>query len=334
MTDLRTTYMGLELRSPLVASSSPLTSSVEGLRALEDAGIAAAVLPSLFEEQLAHEAASIDELLWLGSGSNAEADGYFPDLDDYNTGPQRYLRLVEGAKAAVGIPVIASVNGTSFLGLSTYARQLESAGADAVELNLYVVATDPDSSAFDLENQYVDLVASVRESIDVPLAVKVAPFFTAFAHTARSLAAAGADALVLFNRFYQPDIDVATLQVGPHLVLSSPDELRLRLRWLAIVRPLLHSTSLAATGGVHDAIDVAKALLVGADVTMMASVLLRRGLDHVTVVERELREWMGEHGFDSVTQFRGSMSHASVPDPQSYERAGYLKELLSFTPGR
>jgi dihydroorotate dehydrogenase (fumarate) len=331
MTDLSTTYLGLRLRTPLVASSSPLTSTPDGVRKLADAGISAVVLPSLFEEQLAHEAATLDELLWLGSGSSAEAEGYFPALDDYNTGPERYLRLVLDAKKAVDVPVIASLNGSTFGGMATFARQLESSGADAIELNIYMVAADPATTAFDLEQRYIDIVATVRDAVDVPLAVKVSPFFTAFAHTARSLVAAGADGLVMFNRFYQPDIDIQSLTVGPHLVLSSPQELRLRLRWLAIVRPLVEA-SLAATGGVHDATDVAKALLVGADVTMMASVLLRRGLDHVGVVERELTEWMADHEYESVRQLKGSMSQSSVPDTEAFERAGYLKELLSFKP--
>lgn len=331
MTDLSTTYLGLQLRTPLVASSSPLTSTPDGVRKLADAGISAVVLPSLFEEQLAHEAATLDELLWLGSGSSAEAEGYFPALDDYNTGPERYLRLVLDAKNAVDVPVIASLNGSTFGGMATFARQLESSGADAIELNIYMVAADPETTAFDLEQRYIDIVATVRDAVDVPLAVKVSPFFTALAHTARSFVAAGADGLVMFNRFYQPDIDIQSLTVGPHLVLSSPQELRLRLRWLAIVRPLVEA-SLAATGGVHDAADVAKALLVGADVTMMASVLLRRGPDHVGVVERELTEWMADHEYESVRQLRGSMSQSSVPDPEAFERAGYLKELLSFKP--
>ena len=330
MTDLTTTYLGLRLRSPIVASASTFTGELDNLVRLEDAGVAAVVLPSLFEEQLVHESLAVDQLLNTGS-HGAEADGYFPALDDYNTGPDQYLNLLERAKQRLRVPVIASLNGVSFGGLIHYARLLQTAGADALELNMYFVAADPDHTSLDVEQQYLDLVAGVRAAIDIPLAVKIGPAFTALAHTARELVGAGADGLVLFNRFYQPDIDLETLEVAPHLVLSTPDELRLPLRWIAILHRRI-GASLAATTGVHAAGDVAKVLLAGGDVAMMASALLKYGPEHVAVVEAGLRSWMAAHDYESVEQFRGSLAQRAVPDPEAYERANYMRTILSYTP--
>ena len=327
MTELTTRYLGLELRSPIVASASPLTGDVQALRELEAAGAGAVVLPSLFEEQLVHESLAVDHLLSTAAG--AEADGFFPALDDYNTGPDHYLDLLERAKEAVDIPVIASLNGVSSGGLIHYARLLQTAGADALELNLYFVAADPDHSGEAIEQQYLDLVAGVRTALDIPLAVKIGPAFTALAHTARRLVEAGADGLVLFNRFYQPDIDLETLEVVPRLVLSDSDELRLPLRWIAILHQRI-GAYLAATTGVHTFEDVIKVLLAGGDVAMMASALLKYGPDHVASVERDLRAWMQSHDYASVDQLRGSLAQRSVPDPEEYERANYMRTILSF----
>ena len=328
MTELATRYLGLDLRSPIVASASPLTGELDALVDLERAGVGAVVLPSLVEEQLVHDSLSLDHLLSVGQ-AGAETDGYFPELDDYNSGPDHYLNLVEQAKAALDVPVIASLNGVTFGGLIHYARLVQTAGADAVELNLYFVAADPERAAADIEQQYVDLVTGVRAALDVPFAVKIGPAFTSLAHTAAALVDAGADGLVLFNRFYQPDIDLDTLEVVPRLVLSTPDELRLPLRWIAILHRRL-AASLACTTGVHTAGDVAKVLLAGGDVAMMASALLQRGPSYVAEVEAGLRAWMADHDYASVDQLRGSLAQQAVPDPEAYERANYMRTILSY----
>jgi dihydroorotate dehydrogenase (fumarate) len=330
MTDLTTRYLGLTLRSPLVASASPLTGDVDMLRALEAAGAGAVVLPSLFEEQLTHEALQVHEMLEMGSDSNPEAAGYLPDLQHYNTGPSRYLRLIEQARAKLEIPIIASLNGVTPGGWTRYARLLSDAGAEAIELNIYRVVADVDASPRAIEQEECELVAAVKDATSVPVAVKLGPFFTAFAHFAADLVAAGADGLVLFNRFYQPDIDLVDLAVEPRLVLSDSEELRLPLRWIAILHGRLQA-SLAATTGIHTATDVAKALLAGADVTMMASALLRHGPDHLSVVESELVAWMADREYDSVDQLRGSVSQLSSSDPSAFERANYMKTLTSYS---
>jgi dihydroorotate dehydrogenase (fumarate) len=330
MADLGTSYLGLRLRTPLVASSSPLTADLAWLRRLEDAGASAVVLPSLFEEQLTGEALEIDRLLETGAESFGEALGYFPCLAGYNTGPDHYLELVQRAKQALGIPVIASLNGTTPGGWLEHARCLEEAGADALELNLYAVAADPEETSWALETRLRDLVLAVRGAIALPLAVKLSPFFTALAHTARELVGAGADGLVLFNRFYQPDLDLETLEVVPRLVLSSSDELRLPLRWIAILRGRL-AASLAATGGVHTRDDVLKVLLAGADVAMLASALLRAGPEHLQAVERGLAEWLEAREYASVEQLKGSLSQGAVPDPAAFERANYARTLKAWS---
>ena len=330
MTDLRTRYLGLELRSPLVASASPLTGELDDLRRLEAAGAAAAVLPSLFEEQLTHDQLQLDQLLEQTSEHVGEALSYFPDLADYHTGPSWYLELIEQAKRAVAIPVIASLNATTPGGWVRHARRLQDAGADALELNLYAVATDPLVGAAELEARQLELVAAVRAAVTVPLAVKLSPFFTAMANTAVRVAQAGADGLVLFNRFYQPDLDLDTLDVVPRLVLSTSEELRLPLRWIAILYGQVRA-SLAATSGVHTGTDAAKVLLAGADVAMMTSALLRHGPEHVHTVERELLAILHERDYRSVGQLRGSMSRRSIPDPAGFERANYVRTLASWS---
>jgi dihydroorotate dehydrogenase (fumarate) len=330
MADLSTRYLGLRLRTPLVASSSPLTGNLAGLRRLEDAGASAVVLPSLFEEQLTGEAMEIDRLLETGAETFGEALGYFPSLDDYNTGPDHYLELVQKAKEVLDVPVIASLNGTTPGGWLEHARWLEEAGADALELNLYAVAADPEENAWTLETRLREVVVAVRRAIAIPLAVKLSPFFSALAHTARELVAAGADGLVLFNRFYQPDLDLETLEVVPRLVLSTSEELRLPLRWIAILRGRVEA-SLAATSGVHTHEDVVKALLAGADVAMLASALLRFGPQHLRVVEQGLAEWLAVREYASVEQLKGSLSQRSVPDPAAFERANYARTLKSWS---
>jgi len=320
MTDLRTTYLGLPLRSPLVASASPATAYLHGLLALEAAGVAAVVLPSLFEEEADDAAPSdVDSL---------------PDLEFEGGGANRFVKLTAAAKEALHIPVIASINGTTPSGWISYAQRLEQAGADAIELNLYAVAADPWRSGARVEEGYLEVVRLVRGAVEVPLAVKLSPFLSATAHFCRRVVEAGADGLVLFNRFYQPDIDLDTLDVRPRVELSGPDELRLPLRWLALLRPLLPAVSFAATTGIHSGHDAAKALLAGADVAMMASALLRHGPAHVAQVEAELTAWMAERGHGSVADLRGAARHDRTTDPAAYERANYLRVLSSYRPHR
>lgn len=328
--DLSTTYLGLKLRSPLVASSGPLTARIDSLRALEQAGVAAVVLPSLFEEQIEHEDAQADRLADLGSDSNPEATGYFPDLADYESVADRYLRHVEEAKKALSIPVVASLNGETSGGWVRYARLLELAGADAIELNLYGLAADLDVTGRDVEDEQVELVALVKASLSIPLAVKIGPYYSAFGNQATRFIDAGADGLVLFNRFYQPDIDPKTRKVAPTLELSTSSELRLPLRWTAILSGRVEA-SLAVTTGVHTGADVARCLLAGADVAMMTSALLVNGPGHVAAVERELVEWAAESGFESVAQLKGSVSQRNVADPSAFERANYMSTLIGFT---
>jgi dihydroorotate dehydrogenase (fumarate) len=328
--DLSTTYMGLGLRSPLVASSGPLTARIDSLLALEQAGIAAVVLPSLFEEQIDHEDAQVDRLADLKSFSNPEATSYFPDLADYESVADRYMRHVEEAKKALSIPVVASLNGVTPGGWVRYARLLELAGADALELNLYGIAADIEVTGREVEDDQVDLVTLVKASLSIPLAVKIGPYYSALGHQAARIVGAGADGLVLFNRFYQPDIDPATRQVTPTLALSSSVEMRLPLRWAAILSGQVKA-SLAVTTGVHTGADVARCLLAGADVAMMTSALLLNGPEHVATVEEELVAWAAESGFESVAQLKGSVSQRHVTDPSAFERANYMTTLIGFT---
>lgn len=327
---LASDYLGLRLTSPLVASSSPLTGTLDGLRRLEDAGAAAAVLPSLFEEELAHGATEVDRLLETGAETFGEALSYFPELDDYATGPERYLELLGKAKACLGIPVIASLNGTTPGGWLEHATLIEQAGADALELNLYLVAADPETTAAEIEARDREIVAQVRRSVGIPISVKLSPYFTALAHTARELVAAGADGLTLFNRFYQPDLDVETREVVPRLTLSQSDDLRLPLRWVAILHGRIRA-SLAATSGIHELDDVVKVLLAGADVAMLASALLEAGPERLTELTSGLQQWLEEREYVSVDQLRGSVSQGAVADPMAYERGNYLKTLRSWS---
>jgi dihydroorotate dehydrogenase (fumarate) len=328
--NLSTRYLGIHLKNPLVASASPLTGKLDTLRQLEEAGAAAAVLPSLFEEQIEQEEAALQHLQEFHTDSFAESLDYFPELDSYNTGPDEYLDHIRAAKQAVGIPIIASLNGASPGGWTRYARMIEQAGADALELNIYVVPTAPELTGGQVEQRYVDLVASVREAIAIPLAVKVGPFFSSVPHMGRRLVEAGANGLVLFNRYLEPDIDLETLDVVPHLVLSTREELRLPLRWIAILRDLV-TASLAATSGVHESDDVLKVLLAGADVAMMASALLKQGPRHLSTVLEQVRNWLVEREYDSVEQMKGSVSKRNCANPSGFVRANYMKALVSYS---
>ncbi len=330
MTHLASAYLGLPLRSPIVASSSPLTGDLDSLRALDAAGVGAVVLPSLFEEQVTGESLAVHDLLEVAAGAHAEAvGGYLPELEDYNTGPTGYLRHLTAAKAQLDVPVIASLNGVTLGGWTRYARLLEDAGADAIELNIYRIAADVATSGRRIEAETIELVRSVCDTVAVPVAVKLGPYFSAFANLAGSLEEAGARGLVLFNRFYQPDIDLQTLDVTPNLTLSTSEELRLPLRWIAILHGRV-GMSLAATTGVHTWRDVAKVLLAGADVAMMASALLRDGPDVVAEVTADLQTWLTEREYDSVEQLKGSVSQRNAADPASFERANYVRTLTRY----
>jgi len=329
---LTTTYLGLELRSPLVASASPLTGRLESARRMQEYGAAALVLPSLFEEEILLEDSDLVLALEAGSEHFAEALSYFPNLDSYPNTAEYYLSLINDVKQAVQIPVIASLNATSSGGWVRYARLIEEAGADALELNLYRVAADPTRTGGDVETSELDVVRRVRECVAIPLAVKLAPYYSSFANFAAKVVEAGANGLVLMNRFYQPDLDPDSREVVPGIELSQPWELRLPLRWVAILRSqLAPPTSLAITTGVQRGTDAAKALLVGADVAMMTSAVLRQGPEHFTVVEQQLQEWMDANEYESVSELRGSVSYAATDDPSAFERANYRRTLHSWT---
>ena len=329
MSDLKTSYLGFTLANPIVASASPLSESVDRIRQLEDAGVSAVVLPSLFEEQLSIEGQALDSDLSRGSESFPESLSYFPDMTDYNLGPESYLELIQEAKTSVAIPVIASLNGVTRGGWTRYARLMEQAGANAIELNLYSLSTDTEESAVQVEKRYFDLVSEVRATVSIPLAVKLSHFFTAFPNVAKRLDTAGANALVMFNRFYQPDFDIEALEVVPSLVLSHSYELLLRLHWVGIVYGHVKA-DLAVTGGVHTAGDVLKSMMAGARVAMMTSALLRNGLGHVRVVLDDLTRWMEEHEYESIRQMQGSMSRRSATNPSAFERGNYMKVLSSY----
>ncbi|MEW6178841.1 MAG: dihydroorotate dehydrogenase-like protein [Chloroflexota bacterium] len=329
MADLTTTYLGLNLKNPLVASASPLSKKVEGVKRLEDAGISAVVMYSLFEEQIVHESHALDHYLTRGSESFAEALTYFPDLERYNIGPESYLELIYRIKKAVSIPVIGSLNGISTGGWINYAKRIEEAGADALELNIYYVPTDPKLTSQELEQTYVQLVRDVRKQINIPLAVKLSPYFTALPNLAAQLTEAGANGLVLFNRFYQPDFDIESLDVVPNLVLSTSDELRLPLRWVAILYGRIKA-DLALSSGVHNAKDVVKALMAGAKVAMTTSELLAKGIGRATEILNDLNNWLDEFEYKSVKQMIGSMSQQAVAEPAAFERANYMKALTSY----
>jgi dihydroorotate dehydrogenase (fumarate) len=330
MIDLTTQYLGLSLRNPLVASASPLTGSVDNLRSMEDAGIAAVVLPSLFEEQLRIESDTLDKDLWRGVEEFAEAVTYLPELSTYNMGPDGYLELIQEAKRRVQIPVIASLNGCTPGGWLTYAKEMEQAGADALELNLYTIEADPSRISKDVEDTYCDLVVQVKANVQIPVAVKLSPYFSAMANMARRLASSGADGLVLFNRFYQPDFDPEKLEVVPRLELSHRYELLLRLHWVAILYGKVDA-SLAVTGGVHETEDVLKVIMAGASAAMMTSALLQNGIRHIHRLLEGLMRWMADHEYESIRQMTGSMSQGSVAHPAAFERGNYMQVLSSYS---
>ena len=330
MIDLSTTYMSLELKNPIVASASPLCDSVDKIRLLEDHGIAAVVLPSLFEEQLIMDSETVDADLSRGAEAFPESSSFFPDLMNYNLGPYGYLELIRKAKQCVSVPVIGSLNGVSPGGWIQYALDIQQAGADAIELNIYSLVTNPARTGGQVENDYCDLVRQLRASLTIPIAVKISYFFSAIANFASRLDAAGANALVLFNRFYQPDLDIEELEVVPSLALSHPEELRLRLHWAAIIHEQI-GADMAITGGVHSAQDVLKSMMVGARVAMMTSALLQNGVEHLDTVRNAMIRWMEEHEYKSIRQMCGSMSQQNVPDPAAYERANYMRVLSSYT---
>jgi len=329
MTDLTTNYLGLELKNPLVASASPLSKKIENAQKLEAAGVGAIVMYSLFEEQIIHDSLELDHYLTRGTNSFAEAQTYLPDIGTYNMGPDKYLDHLAAIKAAVSIPVIASLNGVSRGGWTRYARFMQEAGADALELNMYYLPGDPDLSGHELEDNYVDLVGEVKNAISIPLAVKLSPFITAIPNFIRRLDGAGADGLVLFNRFYQPDFDLDELEVVRTLELSHSSDLLLPLRWISILYGKVEA-DLALTSGIHTAEDILKAMMAGAKVAMSASMILREGYDKVTSVLEDLVNWMEEHEYDSIKQMQGSMSQQSVSEPAAFERSNYIRILNSF----
>jgi dihydroorotate dehydrogenase (fumarate) len=327
--DLTTTYLGLRLRTPLVPSASPLSERIDGIRQMEDAGAAAVVLYSLFEEELVRDQWELQHHLDEHTDTFAEALSFFPAPARPRIGPEAYLNHIRRAKEAVDIPIIASLNGSSLGGWTAFAQQIEQAGADALELNVYTIPTNPEQSGEAVEGLYLDILRAVKAVVQIPVAIKLSPFFSNMAGMARQLDLAGADGLVLFNRFYQPDIDLDTLEVWPHVLLSTPQDLRLPLRWIGILHGRV-AADLAATGGVHDAADVVKLLLVGARITMMASALLRHGIDHLRLVEQRLQHWLETHEYESVHQLQGSLSQRYAPDPGAFERAQYLRALRTY----
>ncbi len=330
MPDLHTSYLGLPLKSPLMASAGPFTGQLDRLVELELAGAGAVVLPSIFEEQIEHETAEIDRLYTVHGESFNEATSFFPEVDDYGSAIDSYLELIENAKMTVDIPVIASLNGANIGGWVKYARLLEGAGADALELNLYTVAADPDISGASLEAEHLELVALVAEEVDVPVAVKISPYYSSMSSFVVGLQRSGAAGVVMFNRFYSPDLDLETLEVAPRIALSTPEELRLPLRWIGILREHL-TMSIAGSTGVHSGFDAAKLLLAGADVAMTTSALLHHGPGHLRTIEAQLCDWMDEHDYESVAQMRGAVASHAATDPAAYERANYIGNIATYT---
>lgn len=328
---LATNYLGLKLRSPLVPSASPLAEDVDNIRRMEDAGAAAVVLYSLFEEQIVSERLELDQRLAQGTQSFAEALTFFPELGEYRVGPEEYLALIADAKKSVEIPIIASLNGSSHGGWIHYAQDMQQAGADAIELNIYHIPTDMDQSGSEVEESTLEIFKSVKSSVTIPVAVKLSPFFSNFANMAKRLDDAGADGLVLFNRFYQPDIDLDALEISPNVLLSTPMAMRLPLRWIAILYGRIKA-DLAATSGIYRGSDAIKMLMAGADITMLCSVLFKRGIDSISTIEQEMLEWLDKHEYESIEQLKGSMSQKNCPDPSSFERAQYMKALSTYRP--
>ena len=327
--DISTTYLGLKLKSPIVPSAGPLSQDISDIREMEDAGAGAVVLYSMFEEQIEHEALELDYHTSVHAESYAEATSYFPEPFEYKLGPDEYLNHIRKAKEAVSMPVIASLNGKSLGGWTDYSKKMEQAGADAIELNIYLLPTDVSKSASEIEKVYIDIVKSVRGAVNIPISVKMHPFFSATANMATQLTNAGADGLVLFNRFYQPDIDLENLDVVPNVILSTPMAMRLPLRWIAILYGKVKA-DLAATSGIYTEEDVLKMIMAGANVTMMLSSLLKFGVGHIADVTTRMKTWMEEHEYESIEQMRGSMSYMNVPDPAKFERANYMKVLHSY----
>ena len=327
--DLSTTYLGLKLKNPLVASSSPMCGEVSNIRRLEDAGASAVVLQSLFEEQIEQESEELDRFIEQAAEIGPESVSQFPELGHRVMGPEAYIEHIQKCKQAVKIPVIASLNGTSRGGWLSYAKQMAQAGADALELNIYHIPISADVTSEEVERQYIELVKAVKAEVHIPVAVKLGPYFSSLANMVRKLDATGVDGLVLFNRFYQPDFDLEALEVVPNLILSNSHELLLRLHWVAVLYGSVKA-DMALTGGVHCATDVVKSMMAGAKVAMMTSALLKRGISYLDTIATELLVWMGEHEYDSIKQMQGSMSRNAVPQPQAFERANYLKVLSSY----
>jgi len=328
--DLTTNYLGLKLRSPLVVSASPLSEYIDNIKRMEDAGAAAVVLYSLFEEQLRQDRLEMHKNLQQGTESFAESLTYFPEPDEFKLGPEEYLKHIAAAKKATRIPIIASLNGSSAGGWTDYAKQIQKAGADALELNIYYIPTDLNLTGTEVEMTYLDILKAVKANVSIPVAVKLSPFFSNFANMAKRLDQAGANGLVLFNRFYQPDIELESLEVKPNILLSTPMAMRLPLRWIALLHGKLKA-SLAATSGIHRASDALKMLMVGADVTMLCSTVIRHGIPQIAMIEREMVEWLKEHEYESVSQLKGSLSQKNCPEPAAFERAQYMKALTGYT---
>jgi dihydroorotate dehydrogenase (fumarate) len=329
--DLSTTYLGINLRTPLVVSASPLSQEIDDIKRMEDAGASAVVLYSLFEEQLTNDSLELDYYLTHHTESYAESLTFFPEPVQFHLGPEGYLNHIRKAKEAVKIPVIASLNGTSPGGWTAYAKEMEQAGADAIELNIYSIPADIHLSGAEVEHTYLDILEMIKPHVKIPVTVKLSPFFSNLAHMAKRMDEEGADGLVLFNRFYQPDINFETLEIQSNIILSTPQALRLPMRWIAILYGRIHC-SLAATSGIHTAQDVLKMLMVGADVTMLCSVLFRRGIEHIHNIEVDLAQWMNEHEFTSVRQLQGSMSQKHCANPGDFERAQYVQALQNYKP--
>lgn len=327
--DLSTTYMGLKLKNPIVPSSSPLSQNVDNVKKMEDAGAAAVVVYSLFEEQITHESGELDHYLSYGTESYAEALSYFPEPQQFHLTPYQYLDHIAALKKSVNIPVIGSLNGVSTGGWVKYAKNIEQAGADALELNIYYIATNPNLTGSEIETMYVDVLTEVKKNVKIPVAMKLSPFFTSMSNMARRLDNAGADALVLFNRFYQPDFDLEKLEVVPNLVLSTNWEMRLPLRWIAILSGNIKA-SLGATSGIHSHEDVIKVMMAGGDVAMMASELLVKGIGRITEIIDGLKDWMEKNEYSSIDMMKGSMSQKKIAQPAAFERANYMKLLQSW----
>jgi dihydroorotate dehydrogenase (fumarate) len=326
MVDLSTNYLGLRLRTPLVASASPLSNTLDGIRRLEDAGASAVVMYSLFEEQIRHDNAELDARLTAGTESFAESVTYLPQPSEFNAGPEEYLRQIRQAKDAVKVPIIGSINGATVGGWIEYAKQIEQAGADAVECNIYKIASAPDMSSAQVEQVYIDIVKAIKAAVKIPVAIKVSPFFSNMSFMAKQLDEAGADGLTLFNRFYQPDINLEALEIEPNVLLSTPQALRLPLTWIGILYGRIKA-SLAGTSGVHAAEDAVKLIMVGADVTELCSTLLRNGVSHLRYIEQGLSDWMEKHEYESVRQMKGSMSQLRCADPAAFERVHYMRGI-------